>query len=168
MSLFWSFFLSLLFLVACAPYREKPTVSCSTPISSADTINKEYFFVWPVTGKIVNYFGESYESVINSGLNISVKAASEIKTAAGGSVVFARYLNGWGHTVIVKHPDDFYTIYANLNVFAVKEGVSVRDGDVIGKVNDCDQKDKCIFHFEIRKGHLAQDPLRYLVADKKI
>jgi len=119
-------------------------------------------FLWPVQGDIVNYFGENVDYSINKGLNISVNPANKnVKASTGGKIVFSSPLKGWGQTVILKHASEYYTIYANLDNAAVKEGAFAKTGQIIGEVAS-GKKGNYVFHFEIRKKNIAKDPLRYL------
>ena len=119
-------------------------------------------FTWPLSGEVINFFGESIDSTVNRGLNIQTGFSSkEVKAAAKGKVVFANQLKGWGHTVILEHGGDFYTIYANLEPSLVKEGVVIQKAQVIGQAAS-GKNGSHILHFEIRKRYVPQDPLRYL------
>jgi len=119
-------------------------------------------FSWPLEGEVVNYFGESLGSSINRGVNIQVQTASkDVKAVAKGKVVFADQLKGWGHTVILQHFDEFYTIYANLKPPLIGEGIVAEQNQVIGQVAS-GRNGNHILHFEIRKRYIPQDPLSYL------
>lgn len=118
-------------------------------------------FSWPVKGQIVKFFGEKSHTITNSGLEIKTAAATVIASDRG-KVVFCDYINGWGKTLILKHKDNFYTIYANLENISVKNGIYVKKRDIVGKVACGKNTANRILHFEIRKQHLPQDPLSYL------
>lgn len=118
-------------------------------------------FAWPVNGEIVNFFGEEINDSINNGINIKTNPHESVRSAATGRVIFCNYLKGWGQTIIVEHPGKFYTIYANLQTVSTKEGRQVSKNAVIGEVAPADKGDY-VFHFEIRKNYVPQDPVRYL------
>ena len=119
-------------------------------------------FSWPINGEVVSFYGEKTGNVINQGINIKTDKVSPVKACAGGVVVFADYLRGWGKTVIIKHQDSVYSFYCNLEELKVKPGINLQTGSTIGKVGAVSSNSKQLFHFEIRKGHLPQDPLHYL------
>ncbi len=119
-------------------------------------------FSWPLKGTVLNFFGENVDNSINRGLNIQTDdSVKEVKASARGKVVFADQLKGWGQTVILRHNNDFYTIYANLDSSSVKEGVTAEKQQVIGQVAS-GQNGNYLLHFEIRKKYVPQDPLQYL------
>ncbi|UCG35610.1 MAG: peptidoglycan DD-metalloendopeptidase family protein [Candidatus Omnitrophota bacterium] len=114
-------------------------------------------FFWPLQGNILNFFGENVNNVTNKGINIRTKSNASVKASEEGRVVFANYLKGWGDTLMLKHAHNYYTIYANLSQVSVAEGAEVKRGEAIGKVSSNNA-----LHFEIRKNHLPQDPLKLL------
>ncbi len=119
-------------------------------------------FIWPVEGRIINFFNENIGNSQNKGLNIKLKSNNKkVKAAAQGKVVFSNYLKGWGKTIILKHRPYFYTIYANLESASLKENSFAKQGQTIGNVT-CGKNGNYILHFEIRKKYIPQDPLRYL------
>ena len=115
-------------------------------------------FQWPTTGRVIAGFNERVNNVPNNGLEI-LAAVTDITASADGKVVFCDYINGWGKTLIIKHPQEFYTIYANLTDFAVALGRFVHKNEVIGQTSLVSRKP---LHFEIRKNYIPRDPLDYL------
>lgn len=131
-------------------------------ISSPRFVKDTCLFIWPLSGQVVNYFGENVDNSVNRGINIKTDAASrQVRASASGQVVFSNYLKGWGKAVIVRHDSNFYTIYANLDETLIAEGTCSRQGEVIGKVASA-KDGSYILHFEIRKRYIPQNPLTYL------
>lgn len=122
----------------------------------------EFVFIWPIKGEIISSFGENINNIVNKGLNIKTSGEDNVKAAASGEVVFCNYLKGWGKTIILKHPQSFYTIYANLNELFVKEGLKVTGGQKIANIASGKNNTGNILHFEIRKQYLPQNPIKYL------
>ncbi len=120
-------------------------------------IPKGLAFSWPLKGNIANFFGENVENVTNTGINIRANGNALVKASESGEVVFANYLKGWGDTLILKHSHDYYTIYANLAQVSAREGTDVKRGQQVGTMASDN-----VLHFEIRKKHLPQDPLKFL------
>jgi len=119
-------------------------------------------FSWPTEGKVITYFGDPLGDTINNGLNIKATGSQAmIKAAAQGQIVFSDYLKGWGQTIIIKHPEEFYTVYANLSNALVKEGKSIQNGQPIGKIISGKNTDP-VLYFEVRKRYIPQNPLKYL------
>ncbi|HIE41331.1 MAG TPA: LysM peptidoglycan-binding domain-containing protein [Candidatus Aenigmarchaeota archaeon] len=130
-------------------------------IPSIDRPKKILSFRWPLEGRVINFFGENINNVINQGINIMSGSNQEVKAAEDGYVIFCDYLKGWGLTIILKHPHNFYTVYANLREIFFKKSSFVEKGEVIAKASST-KNGYYILHFEIRDKYLPQDPLKYL------
>lgn len=136
--------------------RRVKEVAASGPAAAQD----DNTFIWPIKGKVVSYFGDLKASYLNRGIGIEAPEGEMIQAARRGKVVFSDYLNGYGHTVIVDHQDNLFSIYSQNQENLVKVGDDVSRGDPIGKVG---RKGKLsMLHFEIRKKAAADNPLYYL------
>ena len=61
--------------------------------------------------------------------------------------------------IVVKHPDNLLTVYANVGNITVKKGDSVSRGQKLATVRSGESS---YLHFEVRKGFESVDPLPYL------
>ena len=119
-------------------------------------------FIWPIKGEIINFFKETVDNITNKGLNIKITNGSkEVKASIDGNVIFSNYLKGWGKTIILKHGNNFYTVYANLDTTLINAGTFAKKTQPIGTVASGKNGDY-ILHFEIRKNSIPKDPLKYL------
>lgn len=135
-----------------------------TPISKEEKrpdipqpIIKDKAFIWPVKGKIICKYGE----LGNKGLDIMVEPGSDVLAASGGEVVYAGITRKYNETIIIKHTEQLYTIYAHDIEILVKKGDKVNKGEVIGKIKGETQRKRYI-HFEIRINSQPVNPLIYL------
>lgn len=71
---------------------------------------------------------------------------------------------GYGMLTIISHKNNIFTYYAHQNERQVKEGDTVRTGDIIGQVGNTGKSTGPHLHFEVRKGpdQQALDPDAYL------
>lgn len=120
------------------------------------------YFLWPINGEVTNLFNEIVENSVNKGINIKATAGNKsVNACAYGKIVFSDNLKGWGKTIIIEHDSNFYTIYANLADTFVKEGSYAQRGQRIGEIA-FGKNGSYLFHFEVRKRNIPQDPLKYL------
>jgi len=121
-------------------------------------------FSWPVRGRVIASFGATYAGMLNKGLNIEARYASDVVASRSGKVVFAgEKFGAFGKTVIIDHGDGFSTVYARNTEILVSPGQGITRGQAIGKVGSGSGRDKGTYlHFEIRKNHVAQNPYFYL------
>ena len=72
-------------------------------------------------------------------------------------------IRGYGKLIVIKHDNNFNSVYAHNREILVKEGQQVKSGQKIAELGDTDS-DKPKLHFEIRKQGKPVDPMRYLPA----
>jgi LysM repeat protein len=111
----------------------------------------------PVSGKILQ--GYSKKKGGNEGLNIAAAAGTSVKSAESGEVALISKSVGQNTIVLIRHPDNLYTVYSNVTDVTVKKGQTVKRGQTIAKVASGDPS---FLHFEIRRGTESVDPEPYL------
>ena len=112
-------------------------------------------FIWPAKGKVVLNFGSLSDNTINKGIEIQLPRQANILAAHSGRVVFYNPdFGNFGKTVIIEHPGGFSTVYAKNSEVSISLGDFVPKGGKIAKSK--------YLHFEIRKGHISQNPQFYL------
>jgi len=113
-------------------------------------------FIWPMRGKVTTAFGQTSNNMINKGINIQPYNNLDVVAARSGRVIFYSDNFGYfGRTLIIDHGDGFSTVYARILEVFIKAGDSVQQGTIIAKTGS-------YLHFEIRKGHIPQNPIFYL------
>lgn len=115
--------------------------------------------MWPVKGKVIGKFEDGKQK----GIAIAGNKGDKVVAAASGTVIFSGAMKGYGNIVVVKHDDEWLTVYAHNDENVVKEGQSVKRGDKIASLGSSDaERDQ--LHFEVRKQGKPVDPLRLLPA----
>jgi len=125
-----------------------------------DTKTNEKDFIWPVKGKIINYFGNKRKGKVSKGIDIKTKDGVLVKAARTGRVVFADYLSGYGNMIILDHQDGFFSVYAQNAKLLVKLGELIFKNTPIAHVGS--KNNLAYLHFEIRKKSTETNPLYYL------
>ena len=124
--------------------------------------------LWPVQGEVVSFFGRqkhpTFDTYVNKkGIEIETHEGSPIRTVSPGQVVYADWLKGYGLVVIMDHSNGFFSLYAHASKLLVKEGDSIKKGQVIGEAGETGVADASSLYFELRKGTKPVDPLKWLV-----
>lgn len=96
----------------------------------------------------------------HNGLDLAAPEKSHVRAIAGGMVVFAGELRGYGKIVTIKHADDYISIYGHLSSISVSVGQVLSSGTLIGRVGSTGQVTGPHLHFEWRKGNRSIDPLK--------
>lgn len=124
------------------------------PAEGSDEID----WLWPTKGKVVGNFSENG----NKGLDISGVSGQSIAASAGGKVIYSGSdLRGYGKLVIIKHSNNFLSVYAHNSQILVKEGQQVSRGQKIAEMGNTDSSIVKL-HFEIRRQGKSVDPAKYL------
>jgi lipoprotein NlpD len=119
-------------------------------------------FAWPVwSGTVTSGFGMRH-GTMHDGVDIAAPIGTPVRAADTGVVVFAGRLNGYGNTVIVRHSDNYVTVYGHNSRNLVTEGARVGRGQSIAEVGTSGRTSGPNLHFEVRYDNLAYDPLSYL------
>jgi murein DD-endopeptidase MepM/ murein hydrolase activator NlpD len=90
-----------------------------------------------------------------NGFGAPVHAAGDGEIVFAGlddEVVFSPWRIFYGNTVVIRHADEFYTLYAHLSIIDVAVGQQVRAGDKIGEVGQTGGATGSHLHFEVRRG----------------
>ena len=117
----------------------------------------------PVRGDITNRFGAAREDsgVSWKGLFIKSTEGSEVKSVAGGRVVFADWMRGFGNLLIVDHGDGYMSLYGNNQALLKKVGEEVKGGDTIAAVGNSGGNETFGLYYELRRQSKPFDPLSW-------
>ena len=121
----------------------------------------------PLKGKINSSFGYRKDpfksrSGFHSGLDIDANYGQHVVATADGVVTKASWHTNYGKTVIVKHKDNYETLYGHLSKLQVKEGQEVKVGDVIGKAGSTGRSTGTHLHYEVIKDGKRVNPKNFL------
>ena len=129
----------------------KPVADVGKPTSSAKTTRMET----PVLGSIIR----GYSKGKNDGINIKAADGAPVKAAETGTVAAITKSAEGVPIVVVRHPDNLLTVYANVTAVSVAKGDRVARGQQIAKLRSGDES---YVHFEVRNGFDSVDPTPYL------
>lgn len=137
------------------PSEPAVTPADSPTVAAAD----DSAWAWPTQGKVIKGFSESGSA---RGIDIAGTMGQPIHAAGPGKVIYSgQDLRGYGKLVIIKHDDNFLSVYAHNSNILVKEGQQVLKGQKIAEMGNTDS-DQVKLHFEIRQQGKSVDPMKYL------
>jgi murein DD-endopeptidase MepM/ murein hydrolase activator NlpD len=133
------------------------------PASSSSAIKPSRAgFIWPVEGRVTRRFTNRFDEKY-TGMDISVPRGSEVRAASDGKVVYSGdTIPGYGRMIIVRHAGNVASCYGHNSQLLVREGQSVRRGQVIARSGDSGRGGEAYLHFEVRKNGEAVNPEPYL------
>lgn len=120
---------------------------------------------WPlVDPRLSSMFG-ARQGRPHEGIDLAAPLGTPIYAAEAGVVVYAGdAVRGYGNMVVVEHPAGLLTVYAHSSVLLVRTGERITIGQEIARVGQSGRATAPHLHFEVRRGHVPQDPLRFLPA----
>jgi septal ring factor EnvC (AmiA/AmiB activator) len=117
----------------------------------------------PVKGELIAKFGSKRgDGPSWKGLFIRVAEGAEVKAVAGGRVVFAEWLRGFGNLIIIDHGSQYMTIYGNNQAVLKRAGDAVNTGDIIANAGNSGGNEQSGLYFEMRHQGRAFDPLEWV------
>lgn len=118
----------------------------------------------PVLGELMNRFGSQRpDSGLSwKGLFISAEPGREVKAIAGGRVVYADWLRGFGNLMIVDHGDGYMSLYGNNEALLKQVGDETRAGDTIAAIGNSGGNPDSGLYFELRYQGKPFDPLPWV------
>ena len=110
---------------------------------------------YPLEGLVIR----EYSKNINDGIDFTARAGTKVVAVDTGLVATVTEDINQIAIVVLKHPGNILTVYANLTNIKVSTNQNVNRGDILGEIPDGDPP---YLHFEIREGFESVDPLEYL------
>ena len=160
-------------LTTTAP-RPNPAPAVQQPVAQASTQQaalaptqapavESRKFIRPVNAPISRPFSKRAGPDRNDGVDFASPAGAPVAAADGGTVVLvSRSLGGLGTIVLIRHENEFLTVYGRIDDVVVRKGDRVERGQVIAKVADLKPPRTSALHFEIRRGPESVDPEKFI------
>ena len=124
-------------------------IGSSGPLVVSDGYGKRRH---PITG----------ETQFHGGIDLVAPWGTPVLSVKEGTVAHAAWKGGYGKLVMIEHPNGMVTYYGHLTEMFVKEGDTVTEGQLIGKVGATGDVTAPHLHFEIRQNGSVRNPTRYL------
>jgi len=110
---------------------------------------------YPIEGLIIREYSKNK----NDGIDFTAQPGTRVVAADTGVVATVTKDTNDIAIVVLKHPKNILTVYANLTNIQVSTNQNVTRGEVLGEIPEGDPP---YLHFEIREGFESIDPLNYL------
>jgi septal ring factor EnvC (AmiA/AmiB activator) len=113
----------------------------------------------PVSGQVAARFGTKRgQGPSWKGVFIRAAEGADVRAVAGGRVVFAEWLRGFGNLIIVDHGGQYMSIYGNNQSLLKRAGDIVKSGDPIASAGNSGGNEESGLYFELRHQGTAFDP----------
>jgi murein DD-endopeptidase MepM/ murein hydrolase activator NlpD len=109
----------------------------------------------PVQGRVIR----DYRKGRNEGIDIAGTPGDPIVAAADGTVAAITADADQVPIIVLRHPNELLTVYANVDAITVNRGERVTRGQKLGQLR---AGEEAYVHFEVRQGFESVDPTPYL------
>lgn len=141
--------------------------------------NKEEYFskipaIQPIANndlkRLASGFGKRFHPILHvakfhEGIDFTAEIGTPIYATADGIVEKAGVQSGYGNTVVIDHQNGYKTLFAHQSKIKVKQGQTVKRGEVIGFVGNTGLSSGPHLHYEVMKNNVKIDPLGYFYQD---
>jgi murein hydrolase activator len=118
----------------------------------------------PVRGELTQRFGAPRGAAGTEAKGVFIRApeGQPVRAVAGGQVVYADWMRGFGNLLIVDHGESYLSIYANNESLLKELGDAVAPGEPIATTGSSGGNEETGLYFEMRHLGRAFDPLRWV------
>lgn len=138
----------------------------TAPAAAARSTTTPGAFVRPTAGARTGWFGERRRSHLHPGIDYDGETGDAVVASGSGTVAYAGTApsgySGYGQMVLIEHGDGIVTLYAHLSRLAVKPGMPVAAGDLVGAIGTTGSVTGSHLHFELRLGGRPVDPAGWI------
>ena len=147
--------------VLAARIQAAQAASAAAAFSTSSRPRSASGLVWPVHGVVTSGFGWRWGRM-HEGIDIAVPNGTPVVSAAGGTVIVAGWMGGYGNLVVVDHGNGLATAYGHNTTVTVGVGQSLAQGQLIAYSGNTGHSTGPHVHFEVRVNGAAVDPFGYL------
>lgn len=117
---------------------------------------------WPARGHVQRLFGRHRAAGIAwKGVIIDASEGAKVHAIAGGTVVYADWVRGFGLLVAIQHGDGYLSLYGQNQALLKKVGDKVHQGEAIALVGRSGGQSEPGLYFEIRHRGRAVNPSKW-------
>jgi septal ring factor EnvC (AmiA/AmiB activator) len=124
--------------------------------------------VQPVSGRLVRKWNEPDEAgMASKGLAFETRPGAQAVAPFAGRVAYAGLFRGYGHILIIEHPDGYHSLLAGLDRIDAAVGQVLVAGEPVGVMKPGDARP--VLYLELRRNGQPLNPLPWLAPrDEKV
>ena len=141
-------------------FREKIESQDRFPIVDTKNILLENVFFAPLSGMVSQDFDSNSK---HFAIDIVAKTGTPVKSVADGTVIFSEWTTGTGYVIIVKHENNFVSVYKHNGTLLKEQGDFVKSSEVIATVGSTGELTTGPhLHFELWSGGYPVNPTTFI------
>jgi septal ring factor EnvC (AmiA/AmiB activator) len=142
-----------------------PQMSFLSLLKQRDFGSQQGKLTWPTQGPIIEHFGAPIgESQLKwTDILIQAPAGQYVRAVAGGKVVFANAMVGYGLLLIIDHGNGYMSLYGHNQNLYKKVGDVIKAGELIATVGHAENETTTALYFGIRHNGKPLNPEQWCV-----
>lgn len=141
-------------------FREEVERKDRFPLSDEELEKAKIVFFAPISGSLSQTYNPEDK---HFAIDVVAKTGTPVKAAADGTVVFSEWTAETGYVIIIKHSNEFLSVYKHNGNLLKQQGDLVKSGEVIASVGSTGELTTGPhLHFELWSGGYAVNPLNYI------
>ena len=142
-------------------FREKVDSRDRFALIDEDLQNKaKVVFFAPITGNVTQSFNAENK---HFAIDIVAKTGTPVKAVADGTVIFSEWTTETGYVIIIKHANNFISVYKHNGTLLKQQGELVKSGEAIASVGSTGELTTGPhLHFELWSDGYAVNPTNYI------
>ena len=141
-------------------FREKVDSQTRFALQNNTKSNIKIVFFAPLNGTVSQKFDASSK---HFAVDIVAKTATPVKATADGTVIFSGWTTETGYVIILKHANEYISVYKHNGNLLKEQGDFVKSGEVIATVGSTGELTTGPhLHFELWSGGYAVNPTNFI------
>jgi murein DD-endopeptidase MepM/ murein hydrolase activator NlpD len=142
-------------------FREKVESKDRFPLLDEDLQNKaKVVFFAPINGTLSQNFNSENK---HFAVDVVAKVGTPVKAVADGTVIFSEWTTETGYVIILKHANNFLSVYKHNGTLLKNQGDLVKSGEAIASVGSTGELTTGPhLHFELWSDGYAVNPTNYI------
>ncbi len=142
-------------------FREKVESKDRFPLLDEDIENKaKVVFFAPINGTLSQTFNSENK---HFAVDVVAKVGTPVKAVADGTVIFSEWTTETGYVIILKHANNFLSVYKHNGTLLKNQGDLVKSGEAIASVGSTGELTTGPhLHFELWSDGYAVNPTNYI------
>lgn len=158
-------------MIKALAFEKNQTIEIADKFSRKEELHKCLPAIKPTVGNYsVDGFGMRRHPILgvrkfHHGIDINCDTGTSVRSPGNGKVVVVERQAGFGMIVEIDHGFGYRTIYAHLSNAIVKQGDSIKRGQVIAKSGNSGLSSGPHLHYEVHHNGIAVDPTDFFFDD---
>lgn len=141
-------------------FREKIESRDRFPLSDELQNKVKIVFFAPISGTVSQSFNSENK---HFALDIVAKTGTPVKAVADGTVIFSEWTTETGYVIIIKHANNYISVYKHNGTLLKEQGDLVQSGEAIASVGSTGELTTGPhLHFELWSDGYAVNPTNYI------